>query len=79
MIMKALLNQLLAKLIGVAQSEPLVITGAIVSAIVYLAGHLGIILDAPSVTSVIAPLVVAVLGRLSVVPVTKVKALSEAK
>lgn len=66
--MKKLLNAIIAKVKG----EPLVVTGVIVSAVIFIAGKLGIVLDQPTLQEVIAPIVVALIGRFKVTPTSKV-------
>lgn len=50
-------------------SEPLVLAGVLAAGIVLVAGHFGVILDKPTITSVLTPIVVAVLARFKVTPV----------
>lgn len=53
------------------KSEPALITGVVVSAIIALAAHFNVVLDDASLTTVLAPIVTAILVRFRVSPAAK--------
>lgn len=53
------------------KSEPALITGVAVSALIALAAHFNVVLDEASLTTILAPIVTAVLVRFKVSPAAK--------
>lgn len=62
--MNAVVSLLLAKV----KNEPAVVVGLLVSALVFVAGHFGVVLDGASLKEVLTPVVVGILTRRFVVP-----------
>lgn len=56
------------------KSEPAVVAGVIAGVIVFVCGHFGIVLDKPTVTSVVTPVVLGVVTRFFVTPAASSKA-----
>lgn len=52
--------------------EPAIAAGAVASAIVWVAGHFGVILDAPTLTAVLTPLIAGIVTRFFVTPASNV-------
>lgn len=62
----------MSKVLEILKNEPAVVTSVVVSALVAVCGHFGIVLDHASVTEVVSILVVGVLTRQFVTPNRKV-------
>lgn len=69
--MKKFLSDLVAKVTAKLAAEPAVVAGVLAGAVVLLAGHFHVVLDKPTVTSVLTPVVVGVLTRFHVTPKSK--------
>lgn len=61
----------LSPLLALLAKEPAVIAGFVAAAIVLAAGHFGILLDKPTITSVLTPIVLGAATRFAVSPAIK--------
>lgn len=73
------MSDLLAYLIEKVKNNPAIVTGLVVSAVLWVAAQLNIVLDEASVQLIVAPIVAGVITRQFVVPVAKVQRLTGPK